>query len=272
MWVRKKQPDDDYLPPIEPRRPSRQVSGQLDDDEGVGPEAVRLAEAHARPELRRREHEWRSGQKVTVRGRAGKAHSVQATWSKEDYPEPVAPPAGIRPDQVAVPLRRRSPGGESGWVLGFDEWGEQRWFAPWELDGGVDESILTHDDVEAEEHLWHTCLSDSDHPEDRYEELAYRYGERDDDDDRPLWQQDLENQEPPAVHQRSRLVRTKPTAEATPNRVTPLIATCGNPSGCEGLIKAKGRCGPCIEYQRTHRGQERPLRLINKAKRRVAGF
>lgn len=46
---------------------------------------------------------------------------------------------------------------------------------------------------------------------------------------------------------------------------------CGNPNGrCEGIVKAKGRCGPCLEYLRTppHRGVERPARLLNRSRRR----
>ena len=46
---------------------------------------------------------------------------------------------------------------------------------------------------------------------------------------------------------------------------------CENPNGhCEGIVKAKGRCGPCLEYLRTppHRGVERPARLLNRSRRR----
>lgn len=46
------------------------------------------------------------------------------------------------------------------------------------------------------------------------------------------------------------------------------VGTCGNPNGCERALKAKQRCGPCLEYRRTHHGEERPLRLINRARRR----
>ena len=84
-WIRKVAPDDDYLPPVEPPPRTGQVSGHLDDDEGVGPEAVAWAEDLARPEQRRsREHGSRLGQRVKVRGRNGRVQQVQATLTKEE--------------------------------------------------------------------------------------------------------------------------------------------------------------------------------------------
>ncbi len=44
--------------------------------------------------------------------------------------------------------------------------------------------------------------------------------------------------------------------------------TCQNPYGCDARVRAKQRCGPCLEYRRVNRGEERPLRLVNRLKRR----
>lgn len=107
VWIRKVAPDDDYLPPVEPSTPKWQVCGHLDGDEGVGPEAVYWAEKSVRPEQRRsRQRSWRVGKRLSVKAGDGKYRLVEATWTSEDYEEPAAPPAGVRPEQRPAPRRR----------------------------------------------------------------------------------------------------------------------------------------------------------------------
>lgn len=47
---------------------------------------------------------------------------------------------------------------------------------------------------------------------------------------------------------------------------------CGNPNGCENVVQGgRGRrCRACYAYRRLHRGEERPLALISRERRRRA--
>lgn len=267
-WVRNADPDDDYLPPVQPPTPAGQVSGHLEDDEGVGPEAVAWAEYLAKPEQRRsRERHWREGQTVEVRDRTGRVRRITATFTREDYQPPIARPAGVRPVQTipsqAVTSRPRPTiAPESDWPVEADEWGELRPVPPWEFDPdehehGVDESLLTSEDLATEERWSHL---DED----------FDYFDDDDLDDRPLWMKELKEV---AGDENGDVHRDCPDVDDAPNvpstiEVIEAVASCQNPNGCTGPVKAKGRCGPCLEYQRTHHAEERTVRLINRAKRR----
>ncbi len=46
---------------------------------------------------------------------------------------------------------------------------------------------------------------------------------------------------------------------------------CQNPNGCDQPTKPRGtRCPACYKYRSAHRGEERPLRLLNRQRRRRA--
>ena len=226
----------------------------------MGAEAVQIAEAHSRPEQRRsRDRDWRAGELRTVATRNGKPRFARMTWTTEDYPQPVAPPSGIRPEQKAVPARGTGTSVDNGRRYETDEDGEHRWFAPWELGDAVEESLLTENETD-ESPLWAAVFRSG--PQDHYEQLAWRHGE-DDEDDRPIWEQDLDS--PPGP---PRLLPTRRTPIPVLAHYALDPPSCQNPFGCDGLVKAKQRCGPCLEYLRTHRREERPLRLINRARSR----
>jgi hypothetical protein len=264
-WVRASFPEDDYLPLPEPPSPRWQVRGTLEDDEGTGPEAGLIAELFAKPEQRRsRLKEPRDGhmERVLVR-------NARCTWTKDDLPEVVAPPAGRRPTQGGcVPLAPVPA------VLGE--------FVTWELihedDGPYDRyfsfpgSVLNDD--------WY----DED-VDDEYASLAHYYGVRWDIDDRPQWQRELgiddaelEMDETASAGEGYSWEDDDPAhgnfgLDANCEE-EPLLApgpVCGNPHGCDGQVKAKARCAACLEFRRTHHGQERPKRLIQRAWHRDHG-
>jgi hypothetical protein len=289
VWVRKVAPDDDYLPPVEPSTPKWQVCGHLDDDEGVGPEAVYWAEKSVRPEQRRsRQRSWRIGQRLRVKAGNGKYRLVEVTWTSEDYEEPGAPPAGARPEQTPVPRRRpkKSECVEQS-VVDLDDWGDA-------VEPQIDESLLTSDDLEAEPVLlrplrprghrgwtftelrqWRIKLDASAEPDDEYERLADPYFDYY-GDDRPEWERQLESAGKADDELADDSWQTGDVDGFDDDDADnleladrdPAGSTCENPNGCEGALKAKRRCGPCLEYRRTHHGEERPLRLINRARRR----
>jgi hypothetical protein len=96
------------------------------------------------------------------------------------------------------------------------------------------------------------------------------------EDDRPQWERELDchaGSGDPADEVGFESLETEDAngTEPTAPVVIKAVAVCENPNVCDGLVKAKDRCAPCSEYRRIHRGQERPSRLINRAKRRHAG-
>ena len=103
-------------------------------------------------------------------------------------PAPVAPPAGVRPDQIIGPNQaancwRPSASTPNAWRSDEDEDEEYEW-------GALDESLLTQDDVDQ------SGLSPLDQPDDHYSELADCYDNYD-LDDRPQWQREVEGHDDP---------------------------------------------------------------------------
>lgn len=273
-WVRESFPDDDYLPPPEPPFPNWQVRGTLDHDEGTGPEAWLLALLQARPE------QWESRQKIPRNGRVARIRlsdggwrNFATTWTRDDLPELQAPLPGLRPPASGPLPQRPVPAVEGE----FSTWAQE-----FEYEGF--ESAYDYFDGSVLDDDWSDMEGDDE--DDQYSALASRYVDFD-IDDRPLWERELDPDGDRALDEFDASPIESPDwdhddwgdwaeddldgdgEDGEDYETTVPELQCQNPHGCNGTVKAKSRCGPCLEYRRTHRGPERPLRLINRARRRV---
>jgi hypothetical protein len=158
------------------------------------------------------------------------------------------------------------------WVDPEDDWDSGRWAAPEAVPGiaVIDEDLLTVDDHLAEAE-WPYLPS----PGDSYAEMAERYSvdRLPDVDERPQWEMDLETHGLDEPSDDLGLVGAAEVNDDSNNcqGTEPVEASafaCENPNGCGGPLVAARRCKPCHEYRRTHHGDERPKRLINRSKRR----
>jgi len=184
---------------------------------------------------------------MTVPNRKGQKSTIDAPPTIDEYHSPEAPPPARRPDPVTdyVPGARpetlpdewvgfESP--ISGGFIADDEDGQWR---PQPLPPGAEgDGWIVVSPPADERSQWEIDLGLD---EDWWEREA---------DERALRKQ-----------------RDNPTLAAW-RAENVAGALCGNPAGCVQPVKAKGRCGPCLEYRRTHKGQERPKKLINRLTRR----
>lgn len=254
-FVRRVAPDDDHLPPED--RGSRPWATAVED-----PEQRDLVEAaiDLDPALRRERgarHRPVTSRSVTVKARSGRVSKIDGALTQEEYLARSAPPAAPEPVARPVPtLWRGDPRSQ-------DELEEHR-----------------QDDDEAD-----VCDDDGSiaywSPEvDEYELAWVRHGDPK-IDDRATWERELgidaaeearEAAWAPTMNDQVVPLLERWRTEASKSAQAPM---CGNPNGrCDGRAKVKGagdgdaRCGPCHEYRRTHRGVERPARLLNRAARR----
>lgn len=247
-WVRRTSPTDDYLPRPDLRvRDPHEIAGGAFDDEGHGPEGLALAEerALASPELRRAMRASGRSLPVVSTRQLGRRITVTGTWERSEYQPPVAPAPGRRPEQGAVVWHGRRGGVEH----------PER-----DRDVYVDPALL----VEADESPPSTA-------EDRYAALAERHVPWD-LDERTEWERELGLPDDWCWRQPEAKLAATTEPEPTTKHLEPVtVAACSNP-GCDRPVKSGGRCAACHEYRRRHRGDERPIRLLNRDRRRKRGF
>jgi hypothetical protein len=212
--------------------------------------------------------EWKAAQEAERRVREEAARERASRSAEPDSP---------RPPSTAIPLRFRV---RPEWIVPLPRgsWEQQR-FAPMPRRGRVhyvpvdeDPETASGDDDDA----WSDVA-----PLDA-EDLAptfeapddwYWWDPADDGlDDRLPYQREMDDDGGTAVdgmvrEWRAEIVKLRRDGDER----FAVDGVCANPNGCPNRPKPRGnRCGSCYEYRRTHGGEERPLRLINRGRRRTS--
>ena len=300
-WVHTAAPDDDYLPEPDRGSSDHEVPG------GGDPEIPALAEwtASLNPEARRSNHgraKRPTEKSKTVKLRDGRVGRIPTTLTIEEYnvapaaapvvvPVTDATPAPATSENRA-PLPRRG-----GWngppieVKSLDEWRDDerdRLADVAEMDRNYDEPDEYDDDGDYWDPAWNQIpgIRVAVTAERLVELMNWKLGLRDRGNMRraaedrkykveafeeALWRKDHRSRAWETSRARpfdQPVDDAKLIADQWRNEAAARTGTCGNPNGCDGPIKAKGRCSPCHEWRRTHHGDERPAAKVNRVRRR----
>ncbi|HUZ10736.1 MAG TPA: hypothetical protein VMU76_11290 [Acidimicrobiales bacterium] len=325
--MKKASPDDDYLPATEPDTPDWQVREPGEAHDGLGPEAVELAERSRK--IRDRKDQWYgSGTDGKPAGFDGRISTALGSLTPEEFNRArregklnkngdlsVRPPGISTKKKVgrslyttaltleeylaAQDLRKQAEeeaqatatarrelallppetGPVSTTTLRFERW-MPGWIRPTVLSYEPEDEETGEAAIRAEEEAAAGDYDPWDLVDDQYA-AAYWATEGEDPDDRVDWQkqadEDSERQRnAERVSEATAAVAASWQAEIAARRATgdqrfAPDPTCGNPHGCPNPPKPGGnRCPACYEHRRKNPGDERPLRLINRAKRRKA--
>lgn len=299
QWVKKTSPNDDYLPPMEPVDLVRELPATGD------PEVVAIAEDLT--PTRDRARSPRPERILAVKKRGGGSSRVVTTLTAEEYRLKNAPslPSKTAAQLVAPEPKSEPRDTSSRMVVGNDAGMAHSARVRWQEERERRQGFGRHEGSEVDSNDLHDDESDDAFQWDEYDEMEIRLvgtGE-----DQPNWYDPPDPPDPPELTQQEKFIRHKNSLRellfghdlsfedwlevqrayvaclngkwASVDDARAIAAkwrteyeakqTCANPNGCEAPTKAKGRCGPCLEYRRTHKGDERPLRLLNRQQRRA---
>lgn len=166
----------------------------------------------------------------------------------------------------------------------YDDWTGE-WYEPYEDESDDDPELLDRDDFdyydfytydEYDEFADRFACSLTSEEEDRAREIAYGLPEGSLTLSESSWQERFfpdEGDKAEAADEVEVREAEDEFAPPCPDADSPAErdGLCQNPHGCDQLAKERGtRCPACYKYRSAHRGEERPLRLLNRRRRRQA--